>query len=84
MVVDPFLAPNNPVATVSADELDATHILVTHGHADHIADAVAVAQKNDAPTAWRSSSSPAGSASRASRTPSTPTSAARSSSTGAG
>ncbi len=50
VVVDPFLAPNNPVATVSADDLDATHVLVTHGHADHLADAVAVAAKNDAPT----------------------------------
>jgi L-ascorbate metabolism protein UlaG (beta-lactamase superfamily) len=50
VVVDPFLAPNNPVATVSADQLDATHVLVTHGHADHLADAVAVAAKNDAPT----------------------------------
>lgn len=50
VVVDPFLAPHNPVATVSAGDLDATHVLVTHGHADHLADAVAVAQKNDAPT----------------------------------
>ena len=50
VVVDPFLAPNNPAATVSADQLDATHVLVTHGHADHLADAVAVAAKNDAPT----------------------------------
>jgi L-ascorbate metabolism protein UlaG (beta-lactamase superfamily) len=50
VIVDPFLAPNNPAATVSADELDATHVLVTHGHADHLADAVAVASKNDAPT----------------------------------
>jgi L-ascorbate metabolism protein UlaG (beta-lactamase superfamily) len=51
VIVDPFLKPNNPVATVSAEELDATHVLVTHGHADHIADAVAVAAKNEAPTA---------------------------------
>jgi L-ascorbate metabolism protein UlaG (beta-lactamase superfamily) len=50
VVVDPFLKPNNPVATVSAGDLDATHVLVTHGHADHLADAVAVAAKNDAPT----------------------------------
>jgi len=50
VVIDPFLKPNNPVAPVSADELDATHVLVTHGHADHLADAVAVAAKNDAPT----------------------------------
>jgi len=51
VVVDPFLSPNNPAAPVSADELDATHVLVSHGHADHLADAVAVARKNDAPTA---------------------------------
>jgi L-ascorbate metabolism protein UlaG (beta-lactamase superfamily) len=50
VVVDPFLKPNNPVATVSAVDHDATHVLVTHGHADHLADAVAVAAKNDAPT----------------------------------
>jgi L-ascorbate metabolism protein UlaG (beta-lactamase superfamily) len=51
VIVDPFLKPNNPVATISAEEVDATHVLVTHGHADHLADAVAVAAKNDAPTA---------------------------------
>jgi L-ascorbate metabolism protein UlaG (beta-lactamase superfamily) len=51
VIVDPFLAPNNPVAPVTADEVDATHVLVTHGHADHIADAVAVAARNDASTA---------------------------------
>jgi L-ascorbate metabolism protein UlaG (beta-lactamase superfamily) len=50
VIVDPFLAPNNPIATVSADQLDATHVLITHGHADHHADAVAVAAKNDPPT----------------------------------
>jgi len=51
VVVDPFLKPNNPISPVSADEVDATHVLVSHGHADHIADAVAVAGKHDAPTA---------------------------------
>jgi L-ascorbate metabolism protein UlaG (beta-lactamase superfamily) len=51
VIVDPFLKPNSPVAPVSADEVDATQVLVTHGHADHIADAVAVAAKHDAPTA---------------------------------
>ena len=50
VIVDPFLAPNNPVAPASADDVDATHVLVTHGHADHLADAVGVAAKNDAPT----------------------------------
>jgi L-ascorbate metabolism protein UlaG (beta-lactamase superfamily) len=48
VVVDPFLKPNNPAAPVSADEVEATHILITHGHADHIADAVPLAKRTGA------------------------------------
>ena len=48
MLVDPFLAPNNPKAPVSADEVDPTHILLTHAHVDHLADAVAVAKRTGA------------------------------------
>jgi L-ascorbate metabolism protein UlaG (beta-lactamase superfamily) len=48
LLVDPFLAPNNPLAPVSADEVDPTHILITHGHADHIADAVSIAKRTGA------------------------------------
>jgi L-ascorbate metabolism protein UlaG (beta-lactamase superfamily) len=48
VLIDPFLAPNNPVAKVTAEDLDPTHVLVTHGHADHIADAVAVGKHSDA------------------------------------
>ena len=48
LVVDPFFAPNNPAATVTADEVEATHILVTHGHADHIADAVGLGKRTGA------------------------------------
>ena len=48
LLVDPFLKPNNPSAPVSADEVDATHILVTHGHADHIADAVGLGRRTGA------------------------------------
>jgi L-ascorbate metabolism protein UlaG (beta-lactamase superfamily) len=48
LLIDPFLAPNNPVAGVSADDVDPTHILITHGHADHVADAVAVATRTGA------------------------------------
>jgi L-ascorbate metabolism protein UlaG (beta-lactamase superfamily) len=46
--VDPFLSPNNPSSPVSADEVEPTHILLTHGHADHIADAVGLARRTGA------------------------------------
>ena len=48
LLIDPFLAPNNPVAGVSAEDVDPTHILITHGHGDHVADAVAVATRTGA------------------------------------
>lgn len=48
VLVDPFLAPNNPKASVTADDVDPTHILLTHGHVDHTADAVAVAKRTGA------------------------------------
>ena len=48
VLVDPFLKPNNPASPVTADEVDPTHILITHGHADHIADAVPVAKRTGA------------------------------------
>lgn len=35
LLVDPFLT-ENPVATVSADEVEADFILLTHGHFDHV------------------------------------------------
>ncbi len=48
VVIDPFLKPNNPVANVTADELEPDTILVTHGHVDHLADAVGLAQRTGA------------------------------------
>jgi L-ascorbate metabolism protein UlaG (beta-lactamase superfamily) len=47
VLVDPFLT-GNPKAAVSADEVDATTILLTHGHADHIGDTVAIAKRTGA------------------------------------
>lgn len=46
LIVDPFLAPNNPRADVTADDVSVTHMAITHGHVDHVADAVAIAHKN--------------------------------------
>ncbi|RIK47127.1 MAG: metal-dependent hydrolase [Chloroflexi bacterium] len=48
VAVDPFLS-GNPKATMSADDLNPTAILVTHGHADHIGDTVSIARRTGAP-----------------------------------
>ncbi len=48
ILVDPFIT-GNPKATVSADELEPTHILLTHGHADHYGDIVEIAKRTGAP-----------------------------------
>ncbi len=48
LLVDPFLKPNNPAAVATADEVEPTHIALSHGHADHVADAVPVAKRTGA------------------------------------
>src|SRR6202162_1725619 len=48
ILIDPFLT-GNPKAAVSADDLSASAILLTHGHADHIADTVSIAKRTGAP-----------------------------------
>ena len=48
VVIDPFLT-GNPKAAVSADDVSATTLLLTHGHADHIGDTVAIAKRTGAP-----------------------------------
>ena len=50
LIIDPFFAPKNPVATVSADDAEADFVLITHGHSDHIADAVEIAKRTGAKT----------------------------------
>jgi L-ascorbate metabolism protein UlaG (beta-lactamase superfamily) len=48
VLTDPFLKPNNPAAVATADEVNPTHIALSHGHADHVADAVPVAKRTGA------------------------------------
>src|SRR6201986_2820804 len=48
VLIDPWLT-GNPKATITADELNATTILVTHGHGDHIGDGPAIAKRTGAP-----------------------------------
>lgn len=47
VLVDPFLT-GNPSAAVSAEDVEADYIFVTHGHGDHIGDAVAIAKRTGA------------------------------------
>jgi len=48
VLVDPFLS-GNPAAAASAEEVAADAIFLTHGHADHIGDTVAIAKRTGAP-----------------------------------
>lgn len=47
VLIDPFFT-GNPAATVSADEVTADVIIVTHGHADHVGDTVDIAKRTGA------------------------------------
>jgi L-ascorbate metabolism protein UlaG (beta-lactamase superfamily) len=48
IIVDPFLAPHNPLAPVGHTAIVTDFILQTHGHGDHIADTVAIAKRTGA------------------------------------
>lgn len=47
LVIDPFFT-GNPAASTDAEAVDADYILVSHGHGDHIGDAVAIARRTGA------------------------------------
>jgi L-ascorbate metabolism protein UlaG (beta-lactamase superfamily) len=47
VLVDPFLT-GNPKAAATADEVDPTHILLTHGHPDHYGDVEDIAKRTGA------------------------------------
>ena len=47
VLIDPFLT-GNPKAAISAEDVAATTLLLTHGHADHIGDTVAIAKRTGA------------------------------------
>jgi len=47
VLIDPFLT-GNPKAAVTADEVEPTHIFLTHGHADHIGDTADIAKRTGA------------------------------------
>jgi L-ascorbate metabolism protein UlaG (beta-lactamase superfamily) len=47
ILVDPFLS-DNPLASVDPSSLPADFILISHGHGDHVGDAVAIARRTGA------------------------------------
>lgn len=47
LLTDPFLS-GNQLAPVRADKVQADYILVSHGHGDHVGDAVAIAKRTGA------------------------------------
>jgi len=47
IIIDPFIN-DNPQATVKAEDIDVDYILATHGHADHLGDAVDISKRTNA------------------------------------
>lgn len=47
ILIDPFLT-DNPKAAAKADEVTADFLLISHGHGDHVGDAVAIAKRTGA------------------------------------
>lgn len=47
VLVDPYFT-DNPAASTTADKVEADFIVVSHGHGDHIADAVDIAKRTGA------------------------------------
>jgi len=47
LLVDPFLS-GNPAASASPESVTADFVLITHGHGDHVGDAVEIAKRSNA------------------------------------
>jgi L-ascorbate metabolism protein UlaG (beta-lactamase superfamily) len=47
IVVDPFFT-DNPSASISAADVDADYLVVSHGHGDHIGDTISIAKRTGA------------------------------------
>ncbi|MEM7344211.1 MAG: metal-dependent hydrolase [Chloroflexota bacterium] len=47
VLIDPFFT-SNPSTSVSADDINPDFILISHGHGDHVEDAISIAQRTGA------------------------------------
>lgn len=48
ILFDPFISPNEIAKQIDANTVKADYILISHGHEDHIADAVSIAKRTGA------------------------------------
>lgn len=48
LLFDPFITGNELASHIKVDEIPADYILISHGHADHLADAGAIAKRTGA------------------------------------
>lgn len=48
VLFDPFISKNNLARNINIDSIKADYILISHGHEDHIADAVSIAKRTNA------------------------------------
>ncbi|MEM6822985.1 MAG: metal-dependent hydrolase [Verrucomicrobiota bacterium] len=48
LLIDPFISPNEKASTIKIDQLMPDVLLLTHGHQDHIADAISIAKQSNA------------------------------------
>ena len=48
LLFDPFITPNPLARNIKVDQIPADYILISHGHADHIADAIEIAKRTNA------------------------------------
>lgn len=48
ILFDPFITPNELAKDIDINTIKADYILISHGHADHIADCVAIAKRTNA------------------------------------
>lgn len=48
LIIDPFIE-GNPLSPIKEKDVNVNYIVVTHGHGDHLGDAVAISKRCDAP-----------------------------------
>jgi len=48
LLFDPFITPNELAKNIDVTTVKADYILISHGHEDHIADAISIAKRTNA------------------------------------